>query len=179
MLGQTLRDPQQIESSVTEMSGLGLLPTVTVFAPHKETHQVRGVIHDDRHCPGARGQVVEGYEIHVGRTSGGQSWLEFMRHDDEMSTVHDGAIADDGRVWGCYLHGLFTNDGFRRCWLNSLTQHFGSAAPRHEQRDVADATHGFPERLDASLNRLADHVEAALDTERLEQIVWNQTGISL
>ena len=179
MLGQTLHDPEQIESRVIEMLGLGLLPTVTVFAPHKETHQVRGVIHDDRHCPGARSQVVEGYEIHVGRTSGGQPWLELMRHDDEKSAVHDGATSDDGRVWGCYLHGLFNNDGFRRHWLNSLAQHFGSEAPHHEQYDDADETHGFPERLDASLNRLADHVEAALDTERLEQIVWNQTGISL
>ena len=41
MLSQTLSDPEQVESNVTDMLGLGLLPTTTVFAPHKETHQVR------------------------------------------------------------------------------------------------------------------------------------------
>ncbi|MBC7818916.1 MAG: cobyric acid synthase, partial [Planctomycetaceae bacterium] len=177
MLGQSLRDPEQIESSVAEMPGLGLLPTDTVFTPHKETHQVRGVIHADGHCHGARGQAVEGYEIHIGRTSGGEPWLELTRRDDGQFVLKDGAVSNNGRVWGCYLHGLFANDGFRRAWLNSLTRHFELEAVPRTQCDSTDRKHSLSDRLDASLNRLADGVEAVLDWPRLEQIVSNTEGI--
>ncbi|HUG71022.1 MAG TPA: cobyric acid synthase [Pirellulaceae bacterium] len=176
MLGQSLRDPQQIESSVAEMPGLGLLPTVTVFAPSKETHQVRGVVHADGHCPGARGQAVDGYEIHMGHTSGGEPWLELARGNDGHSSVQDGAVSNNGRVWGCYLHGLFVNNGFRRAWLNALTRHYELEVVPRTQCDSA-GQQGMSDRLDASLNRLADGVEAALDLQRLEEIVSNTEGI--
>lgn len=174
MLGQTLHDPDLVESNVRQMSGLGLLPTVTLFQTRKETSQVRGVIRDDRHCSGSLGQIVEGYEIHMGRTSGGQPWLELSRSDDETSAVTDGAASADGRIWGCYLHGLFGNDNFRRHWLNSLGTRGGSTAPVSPSNEPI--VH-FADTVDAALNRLANQVEAALDMERLEQIVWNQTGV--
>lgn len=174
MLGKTLHDPDLVESDVREMSGLGLLPTVTVFQTHKATSQVRGVIRGTRHCPGSLGQIVEGYEIHMGRTSGGQPWLELSRSDDETSTVTDGAASEDGRIWGCYLHGLFGNDNFRRHWLNSLRARSGSEASASQSTEpIVD----FVDTVNASLNRLANHVERALNMERLEQIVWNQAGV--
>ena len=65
--------------------------------------------------------------------------------------------ATDGRIWGCYLHGLFANAGFRRAWLASL----GHAASTQEE-----------DAFEASLNRLADAVEApALDMPRLDAII--------
>ncbi|MEL7233699.1 MAG: cobyric acid synthase CobQ, partial [Chloroflexota bacterium] len=70
-----------------------------------------------------------------------------------------GAISADGRIWGCYLHGLFENEAFRRAWLHSLGWK-GSNTPQPT----------FAQRID----RLADHVEAALNMERLMQI----TGIT-
>jgi adenosylcobyric acid synthase len=158
------------------MPGLGLLPTVTVFSSRKETYQVRGLIVDDPHCPGGRGQVVEGYEIHMGQTSGGKPWLELTRPGNVKSRVKDGASTDDGTVWGCYLHGLFGNDDFRRRWLNSLSQRFGLDAVKHGMQEEGGPVQRVAADLDVSLNRLANHVEAALDRERLEQIVWNPTG---
>src|SRR5690606_24404599 len=121
------------------------------------THQVRGVVCQDRHCPGALGQQVEGYEIHVGQTFGGQPWLELTRLNGQQA--EDGAVSPDGRVWGCYLHGLFANDAFRRSWLNRL-------APQ-DANDTA-----YTQHLQASLDRLADAVEESLDMSQLEQIVW-------
>ena len=41
MLGTQLQDPDHIESSQTQMAGLGLLPMATVFAGSKETHRIR------------------------------------------------------------------------------------------------------------------------------------------
>lgn len=174
MLGKTLHDPQLVESDVQQMTGLGLLPTVTIFQSRKETSQSRGVICDARHCPGGLGQFVEGYEIHMGRTSGGRPWLELSHHFDNLSSVIDGAVSDDGRIWGCYLHGLFGNDSFRQNWLNSLGTRDGS------DNDVGQSlgsTGQFADAVEASLNRLANHVEAAINMERLEQIVWNRTGL--
>ena len=31
-----------------------------------------------------------------------------------------GAVTADGRVQGCYLHGLFAADAFRTAWLAGL-----------------------------------------------------------
>ncbi|MDB5339714.1 MAG: hypothetical protein JWN70_5333 [Planctomycetaceae bacterium] len=174
MLGRILRDPELVESDVEQMSGLGLLPTVTVFQTSKDTNQVRGVIRDDRNCPGGLGQVVEGYEIHMGRTFGGRPWLELSRSEDELSAVSDGAASDDGRIWGCYLHGLFGNDGFRQCWLKSLRKHSESESPLSQPIEPIGE---FANAVEASLNRLANQVEEALNMERLEQIVWNQAGV--
>ena len=40
MLGRVIRDPEQVESPVDEMAGLGLLPVETTFAASKATHKM-------------------------------------------------------------------------------------------------------------------------------------------
>jgi adenosylcobyric acid synthase len=104
----------------------------------------------------AAGEAVDGYEIHQGRTDGGRPWLEIAARNENPAGLLDGAVSDDGRVWGCYLHGLFANAGLRRAWLASLG------------RGPAPAPTGS---LDESLDRLADAVGAALDMKRLETII--------
>jgi len=69
-------------------------------------------------------------------------------------------MSEDGRVWGCYLHGLFANDGLRRAWLDSL---------RNDRPAASDNGRGAS--LEESLDRLADAVEAALDMQRVEAIL--------
>ena len=64
----------------------------------------------------------------------------------------DGAISRSGRVQGTYLHGLFTNDEFRRAWLAGL----GIAS------ELA-----YESQIEAALDALADHLEAHLDVERM------------
>jgi adenosylcobyric acid synthase len=172
VLGQQLLNPYRIESGVTEMAGLGLLPVTTVFAGQKETHQVRASLVDDRHCPGMRGQHVEGYEIHMGQTSGGKAWLQLARGEG-TPLVHDGAVNADGRVWGCYLHGLFANDEFRRHWLSSLYRRSATSDPPLEYQENGASLFSYSQQVEASLNRLAEEVEAALDMAALEQILWH------
>ena len=164
MMGRTIRDPEHVESSLEMMPGLGLLPVETSFAYAKITQQVSARVLD---APGwfhsTRGQALEGYEIHMGRTVGGQGWLEIQPPPDQGPPRSDGATSHEGRIWGCYLHGLFANTAFRRAWLSSLK----------DGGEVGSQTEVAPSvlELDAALDRLADAVEAALDMERLQDIL--------
>src|SRR5262249_55519850 len=112
---------------------------------------------------GMAGREVEGYEIHLGQTRGGRPWLEITRRNGAAVNLVDGAVSDNGRVWGCYLHGLFANPDLRRAWLNSLRH--GAAAP------TTDFACRPAPTLHQALDQLADAVEAALDMKRLEAIL--------
>lgn len=161
MLGQVIRDPERVEASVEWTAGLGLLPIETVFEPVKATHQAEARIRD---APGwltaLQGEVIRGYEIHMGRTTSQHPWLTLTQRSGAAVHVADGMVAAEGRIWGCYLHGLFDNLSLRRTWLRSLGwRESASAAPA-------------PTGLEAAMDHLADHVEASLDVNQLEAIIW-------
>ncbi len=160
MLGRLLRDRSHIESGEEQAAGLGLLDVETTFEPAKATFQVRARVLDG---PGFLARVggceVEGYEIHMGRTASSRPWLLISRRNGDETAVADGAASDDGRIWGCYLHGLFANDALRRAWLTSL-----SGSWELSGQTGADS-------LRQALDRLADAVEGALDMRRLKTIV--------
>ena len=157
MLGAFIRDPGHTESSEDAATGLGLLPVETAFDRDKATYRVRARV---RSAPGwaadLAGEEISGYEIHMGRTSGGPAWLEITERNGLPAGVTDGAMSGDGRVWGCYLHGLFHNRALRRAWLMALGWREAEASALAPRTD---------------LDRLADAVEAALDMRRLDDIV--------
>ena len=169
MLGRVIRDPARVESSCEGAPGLGLLPLETAFETAKATFQVRARVLGGPGWLGmVAGQEVEGYEIHLGRTEGGRPWLEVQRLV-AAAVLTDGAVSDDGRVWGCYLHGLFANPTLRRRWLASLT------VASNEKKWLAAGGQTAAVSLQASLDRLADTVEANLDLPRVETIL-NENG---
>jgi adenosylcobyric acid synthase len=160
MLGRTIRDPDHAESSTDVVPGLGLLPAETVFEREKVTHQAQArLLGGPGWLAGLTGEMVRGYEIHMGRTQGDHTWLEITERSGESTAVRDGIVTRDGQVWGCYLHGLFQNKRLRRAWLASLGW-------RGEGLDAQPIT-GF----DVGFDRLADAVETALDMEYLEDII--------
>jgi adenosylcobyric acid synthase len=160
MLGETVYDPGHVESKLDSAPGLGLLPIETTFAGDKATHQASAQV---RNGPGwfanLEGQTVTGYEIHMGRTQSSSSWLEIVERGGQSVQVADGAASTDGRVWGCYVHGLFANENLRKAWLTDLGW-------KGEQ--AGENANPFA----ASLTRLADTLESTLDMELLEKIVW-------
>jgi adenosylcobyric acid synthase len=162
MLGRRIVDPDRVESFSEALPGLGLLPVETIFAREKETCQVQAVV---KKGPGwlkpLAGQVLAGYEIHMGRTTSNSPWLEIRARNGRAASLADGAASPDGRIWGCYLHGLFANDSFRRAWLDSL-------ASRGRESPVEN----LAPPIDRSLNALADAVEAALAMNRLDALVF-------
>ena len=72
MLGRMLRDPSQLESECRDAEGLALLSVETELGGPKRLTRTCGHVRGD--LPGiwafAGGAPVEGYEIHIGRTSG-------------------------------------------------------------------------------------------------------------
>ncbi len=149
MLGARLHDPDGVEAEpgcVEE--GLGLLPTTTVFEGMKATRRTRGRTREG--APGGAGHDVEGYEIHMGRTSGAERpFLDIGDHED-------GAVSPDGRVAGTYLHGLLHNDGWRAALLAELGRTAAWSASSGARREAA-------------FDRLADVVEAHVDLARIRQ----------
>lgn len=159
MLGVRLSDPLQVESEEGDVPGLGYLPAETVFYPDKRTERVRGTVT----CPhpdwsSQLGLFVEGYEIHMGRTSK----LEPAEVLFQIGEHEDGMLSSDGRVWGSYLHGIFENNAFRRNWLNQIRLEKGLPAL---QTDIH-----FQTLKMAAFDRLADHVRAHLDLDKIYQI---------
>ena len=143
MLGHSIDDPEGIEGGAGWTPGLGFLQLATCLGPAKRLQRTRG-----RHLP--TGAAVEGYEIHLGETTGPDTARPLL----DLGGRADGAISADGKVMGCYLHGLFASDDFRHAFLDGLRHRAASGL-------------NFERSIDAALDALADHLEAHIDTDRV------------
>jgi adenosylcobyric acid synthase len=138
MLGREIADPDGVEGKPGSVPGLGLLDITTVMTADKRVTETVA-LHP------ASGTRVTGYEIHLGRSDGPD-------RDSPMFTVEgqpEGAMRADGRVMGSYLHGMFTEDAFRRAFLGE----FGATAGNTSYGSLVEET------LDALAEHLAAHVD--------------------
>jgi adenosylcobyric acid synthase len=128
MLGHLIRDRGRVESDTDETAGLAMLDVTTDFEPVKATHQVQGTVSGSAGVlKGCAGLPARGYEIHMGRTMlyGDHPALCIDNRSGTPTSVPDGAISDDGWVFGTYLHGLFDNDALRARLLANLARRKG------------------------------------------------------
>jgi adenosylcobyric acid synthase len=102
----------------------------------------------------ANGQSVHGFEMHMGRTTGPDTERAFARLEDGRP---DGARDVTGRIAGTYLHGLFAADDFRHAYV-------------HQIDNRVSTTIRWNDHVELALDRLADHLEAHLDTVQLLNI---------
>jgi adenosylcobyric acid synthase len=144
MLGRSISDPDGVDGPAGTVDGLGLLDIDTVMRGDKSTTQVAGI-----HC--ATQTLVEGYEIHLGRTDGRDCARPVLTLDGRP----DGAQSTDGRVQGTYVHGLFASDAFRKAWLKNLG---------------VTSSLAYDARVESALDALADHLEAHLNIDQLLDI---------
>ena len=86
--------------------------------------------------------------MHTGVTRGPDTVRAMLR----LQERGDGAVSADGRVAGCYLHGLFASDSYRHAVLRSL----GGGAGRLAH---------FEHQVETALDGLADHLAAHLDLD--------------
>ncbi|MEP2784704.1 MAG: cobyric acid synthase [Pseudoruegeria sp.] len=142
MLGQRIEDPDGIEGAPASVQGLGLLDIITVMKPKKTLTDTSAVDLESN-------STVYGYEIHIGETSGPDCKQGWLRVREKLH----GAQSQNGRVRGCYLHGLFTSDRFRAAYLERLG---GQASGL-----------SYDNGVDSTLDALAEHLETHLDLDLL------------
>ena len=145
MLGKQIIDTDGIEGRAGTHEGLGLLDVITHMSPQKRLKTITAT-----YLP--TGDPVHGYEIHIGRTDGAdcsRAWLDLGDH-------RDGAANANGRVMGCYMHGLFASDAFRAAYLSGLGGSSGNA--------------NYEDTVETTLDTLADHLERHLNLDQLLEL---------
>jgi adenosylcobyric acid synthase len=146
MLGRRIADPDGVEGRPGEAVGLGLLDLETTLGGDKRLVLVEGVEVQS-------GKKIRGYEMHLGRTVG----PGLARPMLEIGGRPEGAVSADGRVMGCYVHGLFAADGFRHAFLGRL-------------RERARSGVAYEAEIEATLDGLAEHLEASVDVAGLLEV---------
>ncbi len=142
MLGRTISDPDGIEGAPRSVKGLAYLDFATVLTGEKTLRRVTG---------SAFGAPFEGYEMHVG-TSQGEALTRPFLHFEGGSA--EGAISSNGRIAGCYVHGLFASDAFRAAWLATFAA--GAREPL-----------AYDALIERTLDELAAHLAQHLDMDAL------------
>ena len=153
MLGKRIADPDGIEGEAARVPGLGLLDVETVLGGDKTLAQTKAT-------DAETGEKVTGFEMHVGRTTGADTARPMLLLGSgaaDGADGVDGAVSADGRVRGCYLHGLFAADRFRHAFLARLG--------RRRVRGIA-----YGVEIDRVLDRLALHLEDTIDLDRILEV---------
>ena len=78
--------------------------------------------------------------------------VRIHKRNGQPVDLADGALAVSGRVWGCYVHGLFDNEPFRRHFLAEVRAAFGLPTPTTAEHETEDP-----------YDRLADAFERHID----------------
>ncbi|WP_280770274.1 cobyric acid synthase [Salipaludibacillus daqingensis] len=155
MLGNTISDPNAVESGVKSITGLGLIDHLqTTLTEKKRTVLSKGTV-----TYLGEEIAVSGYEIHMGvshfSNNDGDSFIDV--NDGE----EDGFISTNERIIGTYFHGIFENDQFRRLLLNHLREEKGLAPIDHRVEFLALKEEAF--------QNLAAVVEGHLNVDWIEE----------
>lgn len=146
--------------------GLGYLKVETELRQTKRTAQVEAqptdtLVHDQ--------STIRGYRIHMGVTVRTNEYPCFklqrclapIEGDHPLTSMTeeecDGAIREDGLVWGTYIHGVFDEPRFRRAWINRARVRKG--LPPLDYR----VSRSVSSRLRGELDRWADHLFKNID----------------
>ena len=171
MLGETIKDPEQMEAGGT-IQGMGLLPVDTVFSTEKTRTRVEGTFS----MPGGTLKRLAGiplyvYEVHMGQTvCRGQTLtkLQETSHKREAFQLEKEGEKADGcwkeNVYGTYVHGIFDGEGVVPAILEALAEKKGITLSNLEQVDFA----AFKE---TQYNLLAAGLRAHLDMEKIYEIL--------
>lgn len=141
MLGKRIRDPDGLEGPPADAAGLGLLDIETVLTPVKALRYVKGR---------ALEAGFEGYEMHMGETSGPGTDRPLAVFDDGR---HDGAVSADGTVIGSYVHGLLSDPELRGALLSRI--------------GIAGEGRDYRASVDQALDQIGAKLEEHVDVDRL------------
>lgn len=158
MLGQTIEDAAGVETGDREVAnGLALLPIRTSLRSDKITRRAAGSLIAPLLSRMSIGTTVKGYEIHLGQTEyldDARPLIKLVR-EAHSETILDGALSEDGRVFGTYLHGIFDDDAFRHAFIAGARSHCGLNEPLRLASIAAER--------DTRISRLAETIRSSVD----------------
>ena len=151
LLGQSIVDPHGLATPAAALSTLGLLPTTTIMEAEGNLAPVSA-----RHL--TSGLPINGYAVPRDSNLSGEA-VPVLTDSQNRSS---GACSSNGLIWGCYLHGLFDADPFRRWFIDRLRQRralspLNTIQVRYE--------------LEPTFDRLADTVRACLDMPAIYRLM--------
>jgi len=169
ILGETLEDPYHTESAIASTNGIGLLATTTIFEQEKTTTQIEGALKME--IPGRLATLsaskIKGYEIHMGQTTLKEDAKPFLTIEKKLGqavAISDGAINQNGNVFGTYIHGIFDDIQFTRNFLNIIRREKGLD-------DVESQVKNFEEFKENEYNKLATVLRETLDMDKIYEIL--------
>jgi adenosylcobyric acid synthase len=171
MLGRKIEDPHGAESRHKSIDGIGLLNIETIFAKDKKTCLVEAVRISDfgfRIADWNADEILKGYEIHMGTSTGDIGLFKVRRLIAESAIRNpQSEISLDGSMnkncWGTYIHGIFENDSFRQGIINHLRIKKGLPP--------SDACASYAESQDKALDRLAAVVKEHIDMDFIQGLI--------
>ncbi len=159
VLGRTIHDHGGVEDTPGSEEGLGLLDLETTMQAEKTLSRSSGTWRNS-------GELVEGYEIHMGETRRSETLAPVIKMISRNGTeieAFDGAISNDNKTWGTYFHGLFNNTGFRQSLLKRLLPTY--------QADDNSSNITIDEFRSQQYDLLADHFRQHLDISAIKQMI--------
>lgn len=144
MMGRSIEDPMGVEGKPCKVEGLGLLPLRTVMTNDKSLVEKSG------HESLSRA-AFHGYEMHIGRTElSGDDPKKVNGETGALLTFENGEqegfYRENGRISGCYMHGIFASDAYRQAFLRRILQD-----------DVIVSN--YDGTVESALDALGDHLE--------------------
>ena len=162
MLGEMLEDPLAIEHGGS-MAGIGLLPVATVFEPQKTRTRAGGTVNKiGGALAGLSGAVFEGYEIHMGKTTGGAPLCAVQTVTGEKLGLYDGAWCEN--VYGSYMHGFFDSEEVANAIVTALYTAKGLTR-------TAVAGVSLAQYKEKQYDLLADGVRGAMNMKKIYEIL--------
>ena len=166
IMGDFIYDPYSIESKIKEIKGLSLIGIKTTMSTEKTLKRVKAICQIEGPL---KGKVVSGYEIHMGKSKVDvniePSFRIVERNGKRVNDI-DGAVVNNGKIWGTYIHGLFENDDFRSEFLHM----------NGRKKIVKFNYHNY---LEKQFDRLADTVEEYVDVQRILKLAQRKSGVNL
>lgn len=156
MLGNSIRDPNLVESSICETKGMGLLDIDTVLQKKKVTTRVLAALDGD---------LVYGYEIHMGRCMYGKTsspLFKITEKNGKNVSEHDGAVNYNGNIFGTYIHGVFDSADFRETILNKARAKKGLKQKK---------SHDYKKFREEEIDKLAYIVKENIDIKNIFKIL--------
>lgn len=151
MLGQTISDPNGVESQTKQTAGLAFADFTTELTEVKTLTQITG------RCGFGEANFT-GYEIHCGQSTGPA--LNSPAFYIGANNQPDGFISSDNQIIGTYIHGLFDQPQMHQVL-------FDWVVPDNKITEVFDLTSHREQQLDA----LAASLRAHLDLDQINQIL--------